>query len=394
RNTRERAKYSDGTDRDVTSLAVFISNNDTSAKVDDLGLITAGERGEAFVMARFHTYTVGAQVVVVPKGIPYTFPETVKDNNYIDTLIHNKLKKLRLIPSETCSDEVFMRRAFLDIVGALPEREEYEKFMADKDPEKRAQLIDDLLARKEFVEVWVMKWAELLQIRSFQNFSYKSAMQYYNWLQNRVANDVPFNKIIEELLSATGGTFKNPATNYYQVQTDTLKITENVAQVFMGMRIQCAQCHNHPFDRWTMDDYYSFANFFSRIGRKRAEDPRETIVYDNYSGDTRNPVGNRVLAPKFLGGAVPDIKAGNQRRKFVAEWLTSPENPFFAKNVANIVWAHFFGRGIVNPVDDVRVSNPAVNPELLDTLGRKLVEYNYDFKSLVRDICNSRTYQL
>ena len=267
--------------------------------------------------------------------------------------------------------------------------------MTDTAPDKRAKLVDALLTRKEFVELWVMKWAELLKIRSNNNqFSYKSTMQYYGWLQDKIANNVPIDQIVQNLIASSGGTFKNPATNFYQVETDTLKTSENVAQVFMGMRIQCAQCHNHPFDRWTMDDYYSFANFFSRIGRKKAEDPRETIVYNKGSGDTKHPVGNRVLPPKFLGGVVPVIKDGGKRRDHLAKWLTAPENPYFSKNLANMIWAHFLGRGIVEPVDDVRISNPAVNPELLDELGKRLVSYKYDFKALVRDICNSRTYQL
>ena len=239
-----------------------------------------------------------------------------------------------------------------------------------------------------------MKWAELLQIRTVNNrVSYKSMLRYYNWLQERIQNNVPMDKMVRELLAANGGTFANAATNYYQAEQDTLKTSENVAQVFMGMRIQCAQCHNHPFDRWTMDDYYSFAAFFSQIGRKRGEDPRELIIYNRGSGDVRHPVGNRVMEPKFLGGAVPDVK-GKDRREVMAKWLASPENPYFATNLANIVWAHFFGRGIIHEVDDVRVSNPAVNPELLDALGQKFTDYNYDFKKLVRDICTSRTYQL
>jgi hypothetical protein len=170
-------------------------------------------------------------------------------------------------------------------------------------------------------------------------------------------------------------------------------VSENVAQVFMGMRIQCAQCHNHPFDRWTMDDYYSFAAFFSQVGRKRAADPREVIVYDRRGGDVKHPVGGRTMEPKFLGGAQPDV-ARDDRREVLAKWLASADNPYFATNLSNIVWSHFFGQGIIEPVDDVRVSNPPSNPELLDELAKRFTEYNYDFKKLVRDICTSRTYQL
>ncbi|NQV24323.1 MAG: DUF1549 domain-containing protein [Rhodopirellula sp.] len=386
-----RAKYSDGTDRDVTNLAVFLSNNDTAATVSPEGLVTAHERGEAFIMARFETHTVGRQFIMLPKGLQYTDPKT-PELNFVDTLVYNKLRKLRIVPSEVCSDEEFLRRAYLDIIGVLPTVEEYTGFVEDKDEKKREKLVDQLLSRKEFVELWVMKWAELLQIRTTNEISYKSMLRYYNWLQERIANNMPTDQMVRELLGSSGGTFQNAATNYYQNERDTLKTSENVAQVFMGMRIQCAQCHNHPFDRWTMDDYYSFAAFFSQIGRKRGEDPRELIIFNSGGGDVRHLVDQRVMAPKFLGGEVPDV-AGKDRRVVMADWLASPKNPYFATNLANIVWAHFFGKGIIDQVDDVRVSNPPVNKELLDELGRRFTEYNYDFKKLVRDICVSRVYQ-
>lgn len=389
------ATYSDGTKRDVTSLCLFLSNNESSAKVDPNGVVTAGQRGEAFVMARFATFTVGSQVIVIPKGLKYQWPD-VPENNYIDTLVFNKHKKLRLVPSGSCGDEVFLRRAFLDIVGLLPTRTECERFLADTNPKKREKLIDELLDRKEFVELWVMKFSELLRIRSDgnQRMSYKATLLYFDWFNQKLASNVPMDQIVKDLLSSSGGTFNNPPSNFYQVEQETLKISENVAQVFMGMRLQCAQCHNHPFDRWTMDDYYSFAAFFSQIGRKSAEDPRERIIFNSASGEVKHPVGGRDMPPKFLGaGEVADVK-GKDRRKVLADWLASPKNPYFAKNLVNMVWAHFLGQGIIDPVDDVRISNPAVNPELLDELARRFTEYNYDFKKLVADICKSRVYQL
>lgn len=387
-----RAKYSDGHDRDVTDLAVFITNNEPTAAVSKQGLVTAGKRGEAFIMARFDTFTVGIQTIVIPEGLQYTRPKA-EENNYIDQLVHEKLNKLRIVPSGTCTDEEFLRRVFIDVTGQLPTVEEYQAFMADKSPDKRAKVVDSLLERKEFTEMWVMKWAELLKIRSDnQTLSYKAALLYYNWFKERLANNMPFNQIVIELLSSTGGTFDNPATNFYQTERDNLKLAEDVAQVFMGMRLQCAQCHNHPFDRWTMDDYYGWANFFSQIGRKRADDPREQVVYNSGGGDVKHIVGGKVIPPRFLGGDSPDV-AGKDRRRVLAEWLASPDNPYFAKNITNMVWSHFFGVGIIDPVDDVRVSNPPSNPELLDELGKRWQNYNYDFKQLVRDICNSRAYQ-
>lgn len=391
-----RAKYSDGHDRDVTHLAVFITNNDPTAAVDEFGKVTAGKRGEAFVMARFETKTVGIQTIVIPEGLEYTRPQ-MPERNYIDSLVHDKLHKLRVIPSGLCDDDEFLRRVYLDVVGQLPTVEDYQKFVADQDPEKRAKVIDELLERKEFTEMWVMKWSELLQIRSngniAQGISYKSALLYNNWLRERIASNTPLNELVIELVSSQGGTFSNPATNFYQVERDSLKLSENVAQVFMGMRLQCAQCHNHPFDRWTMDDYYSWAAFFSQIGRKQGVDQREQIIYNRGSGDVKHIVGGRIMEPKFLGGDVPDVK-GKDRREVMGSWLASPENPYFARNIVNIVWSHFLGVGIIDPVDDVRVSNPASNPELLTALAEKFQgEYGYDFKQLVRDICNSVTYQ-
>jgi hypothetical protein len=390
-----RAKYSDGSDRDVTPLAVFLSNNEPAARVSEDGLIAAGQRGEAFVTARFDSFTVGSQVIVVPKDQPFQFPKDLARNNYIDDLVYAKLQKLRMAPSELCDDATFIRRATLDITGTLPAPEDLKKFLADESPAKRTHLIESLLNRPEFADLWVMKFAELLQIRSSQNqFSQKAALAYFDWLRDKMLAGVPLDQIVRELLTASGSTLAQPAANYYQVSTDTLKIAENTAQVFMGMRIQCAQCHNHPFDRWTMNDYYSFANFFPQVGRKQGEDPREYIVFDRDSGDVKHPVSGKPLPPKFLGAGQPEIKKGESRREVLAGWLASPDNPQFARNLANIFWAHFLGKGIIDPVDDVRISNPASNPELLAALGEKFTEYGYDFRKLVRDICNSRTYQL
>lgn len=390
-----RARYEDGHDRDVTHLVVFDSSNSPTASIDESGVVTAGKRGEAFIMARYETKTVGIQCIVIPEGLEYKRPNP-EESNYIDKFVHEKLHKLRVIPSGDASDEAFLRRVYLDVVGQLPTVEEYNSFMADKSPDKRAKLIDKLIERKEFTEMWVMKWSELLQIRSDGNvargISYKAALLYHNWLKERVADNVPFNEVVSELLGSTGGTFSNPATNFYQIERDQLKLSENVAQVFMGMRLQCAQCHNHPFDRWTMDDYYSWAAFFAQIGRKGGVDPREQVIYNRASGETKHKIGGRNMPPKFLGGVVPDVK-GKDRRQVLGDWLASNENPYFARNIVNIVWAHFFGIGIIEPVDDVRISNPASNPELLTALAEKFQEYEYDFRRLVKDICNSKTYQ-
>ena len=388
-----RAIYSDGSDRDVTDLTTFSTSNDNSVRVDSSsGMMNSAKRGEAFVMGRFHTFSEGMHTIVIPADADYQRPK-LEEVNYIDRLVHEKLHRLRVIPSELCDDPVFVRRVHLDLVGRLPTPGELEDFLKDTNPEKRTALVDRLIDTSEFTEIWVMKWAELLQIRTFPNqVSYKAALLYHNWLRARIAENMPFNEIVRELLKSKGGTFSTPATNFFQVELDTKLLTENVAQVFMGTRIQCAQCHNHPFDRWTMDDYYSFAAFFAQVKRKKAGDPREQIIYDG-SGQIKHPVTDENAKPRFLGGAVPE-ESDKSRREQVADWLASPENPWFAPNVANIIWAHFFGIGIVEPVDDVRVSNPPSNPALLAELAKQFVAYNYDFKKLVRDICISRTYQL
>jgi hypothetical protein len=387
------AKYSDQTERDVTRLAVFISNNDVTAKVGEDGIVTSGQRGEAFIQTRFGEFNVGAEVIVVPKDLPYRWPD-IRAGNYIDDAVYDKLKKIRVLPSALCDDTTFIRRVYLDITGTLPSPEEVLSFSKNPKPNRRAELIDQLLTRKEFADLWVMKWAELLQIRSRDNLVYpKAALLYFEWLRDQMLANVPLDRIVQQMLTASESNFRNPAANYYQIEPDTLKMAENTAQVFLGMRIQCAQCHNHPFDRWTMNDYYSFAAFFAQVGRKPGDDPRETVIFDRPDGEVKHLVTGAAMKPKFLGGQSPEIK-DKTRREVLAQWLTSPENPYFARNLANMIWAHFVGRGIIEPVDDARVSNPPSNAQLLEALTHKLVEYKYDFKRMVRDICNSRTYQL
>jgi hypothetical protein len=411
-----RARYSNGALRDVTPLAVFISNNDVAAKVGEDGVVTAGQRGEAFIQARFGEYNVGAEVIVVPaetRGATAQASACITNevgpgdfetssprstgalaHNYIDDAVDKKLRKLRLKSADICDDATFIRRATLDIIGRLPVREEIARFTEDSQARKREQLVEQLLGRKEFAEVWVMKWAELLGIRSLDNRVYpKATLLYFEWLRDQMLANVPVDRIVQGLLTASESNFRNPPANFFQIEPDTLKLAENTAQVFMGMRIQCAQCHNHPFDRWTMNDYYGFAAFFAQVGRKPGDDPRETIIFDRSDGEVKHPVTGAALPPKFLGGATPEIK-NETRRQVLARWLTSPQNPYFARNLANMVWTHFLGRGIIEPVDDVRISNPPSNPELLNALAAKFVDYKYDFKRMVKDICTSRTYQL
>ncbi|MCA9410671.1 MAG: DUF1549 domain-containing protein [Candidatus Omnitrophica bacterium] len=386
------AHYSDGTARDVTDLSVLSTNDDTVLKVDDSGTVTSGTRGEAYLLARFGQLAVISQAIVLPEGGQPEWPEEAVARNYVDERIFAKLKNLRLVPAEICSDEIFVRRVYLDIVGVLPTVEETTRFLSDSTPDKRAKLIDELLDRPEFPEIWAMKWADLLKVKATNELDRKAMHRYNDWLRESFSSNKPLDQMVRELLTSEGGNFTQPAVNYYVVETDPKVIAENVAQVFLGLQIKCAQCHNHPFEQWTMDDYYSFASFFSQVGRKSSSDPREAILYDKKSGEIGHIRTGQAMPPKFLGGTQPEV-GGRDRRALVAEWLTSPDNPWFAKNIANRVWEQFFGAGIIDPVDDVRATNPPTHPELLEQLGHRLVETQYDLRALVREICNSYTYQ-
>ena len=409
------ATYSDGSTRDVTPLAYFNSSNPGVATVSEpaaepasggsggeaasegaptrSGILRSGERGEAFILARFDRYSVGSQVLTLPARLDFT-PDFGPIANEIDRAVAAKLARLRINPSPVADDEEFLRRVTIDLTGLLPTPDEYRAFLADASPRKRARKIDELIETREFTDLWVGKWAELLMMRSSiqENISYKSIVLYHAWLKDQVAREVPFDDLVRALLTGSGGTFDTPETNFYERERDSLKTAENVAQAFMGMRIQCAQCHNHPFDRWTQDDYYGFAAFFGQIGRKNSEDSREKIIYDRRSGEVRHVVTNKNAPPTYLGDGPAETR-GRDRRAVAADWLVDPENPYFATSIANRVWDHFFGLGIVQPVDDVRISNPPSNPELFRLLGERFAGSGYDFKQLVRDICNSTTYQ-
>jgi len=386
------ARYDDRSVRDVTDRTVFLSNNDGAATVSPQGLVAGTGAGSAFILARFDQFTAGASIIVRPDG-DWTFPD-IPANNYIDELVYGRWREMHLAPSEPCDDGTFLRRTFIDLIGRLPTRNQLQKFLDDSDVAKREKLVDALLERDELHDLWVMKWADLLQIRTTNGVSPKGIQLYDRWLRDRVHSGVTIDKIVRELIPASGGTFENPAASFYQLETTPQILAENVAQAFLGTRIQCAQCHNHPFDRWTMDDYYGFSAFFSQIGYKQAQDPREITVFNAAAGDMKHPLGNRAVFPKYLGGGSPPLEPGQDYRQLLSLWLVSADNPAFARHLANVVWEHFLGAGIVDPVDDVRVSNPPSNPRLLEALGRRLIAYGFEIKPLIRDICSSRTYQL
>jgi hypothetical protein len=395
------AKYSDGTSRPVNRLGLYLTNNKATADIDDNGLVTAGKRGDTFVFARFSKYTAGAEIIVLPQDKNFKFPKIV-ETNYIDTLVDTKLQQLRILPSGISPDEEFVRRVYFDLIGLPPTPDEFKAFVTSKEKDKRAKLIDTLLARDEFNDLWATKWAEMLKIVSDNNSSFgtdrKAAYDYYEWIREQVRKNTPLDQFARLQIASKGSNLQDPAVNLYtmlpQGQYDPKAVAQDITQIFTGMRIQCAQCHNHPFDRWTQDDYYSFVSFFTGVKRKVASEARELYVYDDPNAPPAKHLLTGALMPaKFLGGASPDVK-GKDPRQALAEWLTAKDNPLFRQNMANRIWANFFGRGIVDPVDDVRISNPPSNKELLEALGQHLADYDFDAKKLMRDICNSRTYQL
>ena len=385
------ASYGDETERDVTELATFSSNNPNIASISNDGQIVGISPGEAFVMARFGAYTVGCNVIVHSKDDSFEWPAGIKESNYIDVAVHEKLRKLHIAPGTVCSDADFMRRVSIDLSGRVPTRAELASFVVDQDADKREKLIDRLLAADDFERLWTMKWMDLLKVRTANRLSDKSVWKFARWLKRNIHEGVSIKQWLPAMLTASGGEFTNPEAAFLQELPDQKKVAEDVAQVFLGMRIQCAQCHNHPFDRWTMDDYYGFVAFFDKVRRKRGDDRRERIIF-NGNGKTLHPVTKKVVAPRFLGGELADV-AETDRREALANWIVADDNPYFARNLANRIWEQFFGLGIVNEVDDVRVSNPPVNQTLLDQLAQRLVDSQFDFKAVARQICNSQAYQ-
>ena len=396
------ARYSDGTTRDVTHLARFLTNNKLCADVDKNGVVKAGKRGDTFVFAQFSRFTLGAEAIVLPKGDNYQWPADLKPANYIDERVFGRLQKLHILPSALCDDETFVRRIYLDLTGLPPGVADYRKFMADNAPEKRAALVDALLLKPEFAEVWAAKWGEWLRLAGSsytpEANDQKAAAVYYEWIVDQMQRNVPWDKFVSAQITASGSNLHDAAANLYtmlpqSVRLEPKDLAQNVAQVFTGIRIQCAQCHNHPFDQWTMDDYYGFVSFFTGIKRKQGAEPREWFIYHDKSAPVaKHLTDDRPVAPKVLG-SVESIPSGVDPRKALAEWLTSPENKYFSRNLSNRIWAHFFGRGVTEPVDDFRVTNPPSNPDLMEALSTQFVAYKFDARRLVRDICVSRTYQ-
>jgi len=396
------AHFSDGTRRDVTRLACYELTS-RLATVDAGGLVGREQHGELTVIVRFLNQQVAVPIAFLPArpGFAWHEPAAV---NYIDELVHAKLRMLNINPSPLVEDRVFVRRAYLDAIGLLPTAEEAREFIADPSPSKRERLIDQLLARPEFAEHWALKWADLLRNEE-KVLDAKGVDAFYTWIRDWIAAGKPLDEFVRELVSARGSTYANPPANFYRANRDPLTRGETAARLFLGVRLQCARCHNHPYDRWTQDEYYRWAALFGRIDYEIKQNDRkdkfdkhefdgEQVVLIRDAGEVKNPRTREAAAPKFLGADTPAMEPEDDRLPPLAQWLASPDNELFVKSQANFIWYHLLGRGLVEPIDDFRVTNPASNPPLLDALASDLAASGFDLRHLVRTIMNSRTYQL
>lgn len=390
------AVWSDGRREDVTSTAQFDALNDAVAAVTPAGLVTAKDAGETHVMIRF-----GGQAEVAQVTLPFAklekFPD-VPANNFIDQKLVAKWKDLGLTPSPLCTDDEFLRRLYLDAIGTLPTPDEVRKFLDDKDPKKREKAIDKVLERPEFIDWWALKWGDLLRINRTV-LQEKGMWSFHNWVRGQVRDNAPIDQFVRDIVTAEGSTFIDGPANFFQIGRGFEEWSETATQLFLGVRIGCAKCHHHPFEKWSQDDYYGMAAFFTRIGTKNSQEfgifGRETVIFIRNAGEATHPRKRVVVKPMPLDG---DAKVSYDdefdRRKKLADWLTAPTNKMFARNIANRFWGYTMGRGLVEPLDDMRATNPASNPELLDALADELVKSKFDQKKLLKTIFNSRAYQL
>ncbi|MBN8731997.1 MAG: DUF1549 domain-containing protein [Acidobacteria bacterium] len=389
-----RARYTDGRLQDVTRWVKFTSNNEGVATVDDNGLVKMTGRGEAAITLWYSSRVLYSRVTVpfdnVISSDAYSHFQPV---NFIDELALKKWKSLNLAPSKQATDAAFIRRLYLDTAGILPSVEETEEFLADKSADKRARLVERLLQREEFNDYWAYKWSDLLLVSS-RKLRTNNMWAFYNWIRDSVKANKPWNQFARDIFTATGSSRENGALNYFVQHKDVIDLSENVTQAFLGQRLTCARCHNHPLEKWTQKQYYQFANLFARVGLKNGERAGEFIVYPKQAGDVNHPRLLKPLPPTPLDGTPASLDDLTDRRIAFAQWLTSPNNDYFARNIVNRVWGNFFGRGLVHPIDDVRATNPASNEELFNAAVKDFIAHGYDIRHLIRTIAGSRTYQL
>jgi hypothetical protein len=394
--------FADGSKKDLGELAVFESSN-PRVEVSRHGLVTSASHAQTTITVRYLHLQGSSQLAFVAARPDFRW-QAPPINNYIDQLVYACLQKLRMNPSALCTDSEFLRRAYLDLLGMLPSPEETRRFLASNEVDKRSRLVEALLARPEFAEYWAVKWSDVLRNEE-KLLDRKGVKIFYEWIRKSLADNKPLNQFARELLTATGSTYTQPAANYYRVLRDPQNRAEATAQVFLGIRMQCAKCHNHPFNQWTQNDYHQLAAFFPRIQYRIVGNDRkdkldkhefvgEQVVYLDDSSEVNHPSTGNILTPRFLGG--PTLKLGpkDDRLLPLADWVADPNNPFFARTQANRIWSYLMGRGIVDPNDDFRQSNPPVNGPLLEALAKDLVAHHFDQKYLIRTIMNSRIYQL
>ena len=389
-----RAKYSDGQVRDVTRWVKFSSSDEGVATVDDSGHVKMTGFGEAAVTLYYQSKVLYSRLSVpFANKIDPTIYTKFQRNSFIDDLVMAKLKALNIAPSAVCDDSTFIRRAFLDAAGILATAEEVEDFLADKSPDKRQKLIDGLLKRDEYVDYWAYKWSDLMLVSS-RKLRSNAMWSFYYWIRDSVKTDKPWDQFAREIFTSSGNTRQNGALNYYVIHKDPIVIAENATQAFLGQHLTCARCHNHPLEKWTQKQYYQFANLFSRVGEKNGDEPGDVVIFAKASGNINHPRLLKPLAPAPLDGTSVPLDSPVDRRLPFAQWLTSKDNVYFQRAIVNRIWGNFMGRGIVDPVDDVRATNPASNQELLDALCKDFVDHRFEVKHLIRTIMNSASYQL
>jgi hypothetical protein len=388
------AKFSDGRSEDVTRWAKFNAVNASVATVDDHGLIQVTGAGEGTVSA-WYLSRLDIAIVSVPQegAADETLFAKLKPRNFVDELVLEKLRVLNIPPSAQCSDGDFIRRAHLDTIGVLPTAEETRAFLADAAPDKRDRLIESLLSRPEFVDYWSHRWSDLLLVNS-DKLTPEGMWAYYHWIRSRVAANTPWDVMVRDLLTATGSTLENGAGNFFLLHDEPARLSETVSVAFLGTAMNCAKCHNHPLEKWTNDEYFAFANLFSRVRTKNGATADERVVFSATEGDLVQPLTGKPQPPRPLEATEPiSITAPEDRRIPMAAWLTSPDNRLFKRTITNRVWANFFGVGLVEAVDDIRITNPASNEKLIDAACDHLVNHKFDLKSLMRVILQSETYQ-
>jgi len=388
------ARLADGCTFDVTHRSQFQSNAPDLATVDSGGKIEGrGGVGEATVVARFRGFVAVALVTIPSEAQPSSEPPLVS-RNLIDRFVFEKLRELGIPPSEACSDTEFVRRSSLDICGMLPDPSEVEAFLASSEPEKRSRWIDALLDRPEYADLFALKWGAILRNkRTFGPLSQPGTFAFHAWIRQALARNVPYHQFVSQILTACGDASQNPAVVWYRRYKAPEEIADDAGQLFLGLRLQCARCHHHPAEPWSQRDYYGFTAFFSRLGRKPSLDPATPRLFVLPQGTSTDPASGRAYLPRLPGGEALDrLNADEDPRQKLADWIQREDNPYFAQAVVNRYWKHFFGRGLVEPEDDFRVSNPPSHPELLDALASDFIHHGYDLKHLVRMIATSRAY--